>query len=165
MAAAQVTIRRYNPGDEALIKALITNIMATEFKEAQNAYPTSDIENLPDSYGKIGDVFFVAAEGKKLIGTVAIKKEDERCALLRRLFVDPQYRNQQIGMHLIERAIQFCHDVGYKELIFKTTSHMKGAIKLCQKKGFVQRAQLVLGDVELLKFTLSLKNGAAAANR
>lgn len=159
--SGQVTIRRYREGDAAPIVALVNSIMGTEFQEAQGAYPTSDLENIPESYGKIGDIFFIAEDGKNVIGTVAIKKEDDRCALLRRLFVSPEYRNRQIGFKLIERAIQYCQEVGYKELIFKTTSQMEGAIKLCQKRGFVQRAQLVLGDVELLKFTLSLKNGAA----
>lgn len=158
-----VTIRRFQVGDEAAVKNLVNAIMGSEFKEAQRAYPTSDLENIADSYGKIGDVFLVAEDKKKVIGTVAIKKEDERSALLRRLFVSPQYRKRQIGMQLIDRAIQFCREVGYRELIFKTTSQMQGAIKLCQKKGFVQRAQLVLGDVELLKFTLSVKNGDTAS--
>jgi len=158
--SGSITIRKYREGDIAPIKTLVDSIMGSEFKEAQGAYPTSDLENIPDSYGKIGDVFFIAENGKDVVGTVAIKKEDDRCALLRRLFVSPHYRNRQIGVKLIERAIQFCHEVGYKELIFKTTSQMEGAIKLCQKKGFVQRAQIVLGDVELLKFTLSLKTGA-----
>jgi len=154
-----ITIRRFRQEDKALIKNLISEIMAHEFKEAQNVYPTGDIEELEKAYGNIGDVFFVAEDGDRLIGTVAIKKEDERVALLRRLFVSTQYRKKQIGLKLLERALKFCQEVGYQELVFKTTSQMQGAIQLCQKKGFIQRAKIQLGDTELLKYVLSLRDG------
>ncbi|MBI3306342.1 MAG: GNAT family N-acetyltransferase, partial [Candidatus Omnitrophica bacterium] len=88
---------------------------------------------------------------------------DDRVALMRRLFVDAAYRNQQIGMNLIDRVFQFCKEVGYQEIIFKTTSRMEGAAKLCKKRGFLPRAKLNLGAIELLKFSLSLRDGVAAA--
>lgn len=154
--AEAIVIKRFDTDDKEYIKNLIDSIMAEEFKDDQQAYPNQDIETIETSYGKIGDIFFVAKDKNKIIGTVAIKKEDERVALLRRLFVHTDYRNKKIGMKLIERALDFCREVGYQELVFKTTSRMQGAIQLCQKKGFVQRAKLQLGEIELLKFTLSL---------
>lgn len=159
MTAPAVTIRKYKSGDEPAIKSMITAIMGREFREDQGAYPTEDLESIEKSYGKLGDVFFVAEAGSKVVGTVAIKKEDDRIALLRRLFVDTDYRNQRLGVKLIDRALEYCREVGYQELVFRTTSRMEGAIRLCQKKGFVQRAKIQLGDFELLKFTLHLPNG------
>ncbi len=156
---ASITIRRYRSGDESAIKDLVVSIMGREFREDAAAYPTEDLESIERSYGKIGDIFFVAESGSQVIGTVAIKKEDDRIALLRRLFVDPQFRNQKLGVKLIDRALEFCREVGYQELVFRTTSRMEGAIRLCQKKGFTQRAKIQLGDFELLKFTLHLANG------
>ena len=158
-----VTIRRYEHSDGPLVRELIDGIMDAEFHEVKAAYPTEDIDHIEQSYGGLGEAFFVAANGHKIIGSVAIKKEDDRIALLRRLFVDPTYRKQQIGVKLIDRALKFCDEVGYKEIIFKTTSQMEGAAKLCQKCGFVQRAKLSLGNVELLKFSLSLRNGVKAS--
>jgi len=155
--ADSIKIRRFTAEDKDIINGLINSIMAEEFRDDLQAYPNQDIETIETSYGNIGDVFFVAEDHDKVVGTVAIKKEDERVALLRRLFVDTNYRNKKIGVKLIERALNFCQEVGYQELVFKTTSRMQGAIQLCQKKGFVQRAKLQLGDIELLKFTLSLK--------
>lgn len=135
--------------------------MDSEFRDAKAAYPTDDIKVIDQAYGGLGEAFFVAVNGtgNQIIGSVAIKKEDDRVALLRRLFVDPTYRKQQVGVKLIDRALKFCDEVGYKELVFRTTSHMVGAIKLCQKKGFQQRAKLQMGDVELLKFSLPIRSG------
>ena len=155
-----ITIRRFEAGDSPLVKSLVTGIMETEFHDAASAYPTDDIDQIDRTYGGLGEAFFVAVNGEKIVGSVAIKKEDDRIALLRRLFVDPAYRKKQLGVKLIDRALQFCDEVGYREVIFKTTSKMEGANRLCQRCGFVQRAKIQLGGLELLKFSLSLRNGS-----
>ncbi len=153
------TIRRFTPADGESVRVLISGIMDQEFRDAKAAYPTHDIDQIEQSYGGLGEAFFVAVNGPKVVGSVAVKKEDDRVALLRRLFVDPTYRKQQLGVKLIDRALKFCDEVGYKELVFKTTSRMVGAVTLCQKCGFVQRAKIQLGDIELLKFSLPIRSG------
>ncbi len=156
-----VEIRRFSPGDESSVVGLINGIMQQEFKEDLAAYPTHDIDDIPRSYGGLGEAFFVAVSGNKVIGTVALKKEDDRSALLRRLFVSPDYRGRQIGLKLIERALKFCEEMGYQEIVFRTTSRMRGAAKLCERCGFVQRAKIELGPIELMKYSLSLRHHAA----
>ncbi len=158
-----ITIRRYAGGDEHAIKDLVLTIMNGEFGEAASAYPTDDIEDIGRAYGGLGEAFFVALDGNKIIGTVGIKKEDKRVALLRRLFVAAPYRNRQIGLKLVDRALQFCHQVGYQEVVMKTTSRMERANKVCQKCGFVQRAKIDLGKIQLLKFSLSIREGLKSA--
>ena len=157
-----ITIRRFASEDQDQIRDLISGIMNEEYTEAAPAYPTTDIDNIPAAYGGLGEAFFVATQDGRIIGTVAIKKEDDRIALLRRLFVSPDHRKKQIGIKLIDHALQFCGDVGYREIVFKTTSQMVSAVKVCEKKGFVQRAKINLGSLELLKFSLSLRNGHKA---
>lgn len=159
-----IKIRRVQPEDQAQILLLIDEIMSKEFHDQKGAYPNGDIQDVTASYGSLGEAFFVAAQNGHIVGTVGIKKEDDRVAFLRRLFVSASHRNQQIGRKLIERAIQFCDEVGYEEVIFKTTSRMEGAIKMCQKCGFAKRAQIHLGPVELYKFSLLLKELPKAKN-
>ena len=154
-----LTIRRVTPEDQEQVVQLIHEIMEQEFKDDRAAYPTQDIENISQTYGKLGEAFFVAVTEKRIVGTAAIKKEDDRVALLRRLFVARDFRKQDIGLKLIDKALQFCDEVGYQEVVFKTTSKMQAAAKTCQKRGFIQRAKLQLGNVELLKFVCALPNG------
>ena len=154
-----IIIRRFVSGDEKPVKELIGQIMNGEFRAEKTAYPVDDIEMIGRAYGGLGEAFFVALDGQKIIGTVAIKKEDDRIALMRRLFVASPYRNRQIGLKLIDRALQFCQEVGYQEVTFRTASRMERAVQICQKRGFVPRAKLKLGEVELMKFSISLKNG------
>lgn len=156
-----INIRRFEPTDEKEINNLITGIMNEEFSTDAAAYPTNDLNDIPRTYGGLGEAFFVATgEGDEVVGTVAIKKEDDRVALMRRLFVSTAHRKKKIGVKLIDRALQFCDEVGYQEVVFRTTSKMEGAIGLCQKYGFVQRAKLELDQIELLKFVCSLRNGS-----
>ena len=151
-----VQIRRFETEDKDAVKILITRIMDLEFKEDKLAFPQDDLSGLGDSYGRLGEVFFVAEDERKLIGTVGVKREDDRVALIRRIFVAPEYRKKQIGIRLMERALEFCREVGYRELVFKTTSRMQGAIELVKKVGFQSRAKVSLGPLELLKFSMSL---------
>ena len=160
-----MTIRRFQTEDQKPVCDVISGIMNGEFREEKTAYPSDDLAHIPRSYGGLGEAFFVAARNGKIVGTVAVKKEDERVALMRRLFVAPDYRRQQIGLKLIGRALRFCGEMGYQEVVFKTTSRMEGAIKTCEKCGFVPRAKLRLGTLELLKFSLSLKNGLKASQK
>ncbi len=154
-----ITIRRFTSEDQKPVTELVAQIMNEEFHDEKAAYPTEDIDNIGNAYGALGEAFFVALSGQKLIGTVGIKKEDDRIALMRRLFVAAPYRRQQIGVKLIDKVFQFCDEVGYKEIVFRTTSRMEGANRICQKCGFTQRAKLQLGPIELFKFSLSLRNG------
>ena len=152
-----VQIRHFDARDGESVKRLIDQIMDGEFKEAKLAFSQEDLHSLEDSYGKLGEAFFVAEDGKKIVGTVGVKREDDRVALIRRIFVAPEYRKKKIGLRLLNRAIEFCEEVGYRDLIFKTTSQMSNAIGLIQGRGFQSRAKILMGQVELLKFVLSLK--------
>ena len=150
--------------DDAAVVDLINSVMDSEFHDAKHAYPIEDVECIEKAYGGIGEAFFVAVDDKshKVVGTVAIKKEDGRVALIRRLFVAPPHRKLMIGKRLIERALNFCREVGYQEAVFKTTSKMSGAIDLCRKNGFIQRAHIVLGPIELIKLSLCLREDVHA---
>ena len=152
-----VQIRRFERGDRQEIKRLISEIMDGEFREEKEAFTLEDLDELEKHYGNFGEAFFVAEDGRRIIGTTGVKREDGRVALIRRIFVAPDYRKKQIGFRLLHKAIEFCREAGYRELVFKTTSKMAAAIELVKGQGFQSRAKVPMGRVELLKFTLSLE--------
>lgn len=156
-----ISIRSAQTVDDKAIKGLILGILEKEFPADEKAYFGSDIERVSKTYSNQGDRFFVACDGSQIVGTVGVKREDERHALLRRIFVRDDYRGQKIGSQLIRDAIAFCRDQGYGEVIFKTTSRMREAIRLCQANGFVKRATIRLGGLDLLKFTFHINDATA----
>lgn len=153
-------VRKIKKNEYAAAKDLIRSIMRDEFSTDLNAYPFQDIENIGASYGNLGEAFFVALDGDNVVGTVGVKREDERTAFIRRIFVDPAERGKKIGSQLMDRAIDFCREVGYQEIVFKTTSRMQDALRLCMHKGFVEKAKIDLGEFDIVKSTLFLKENS-----
>lgn len=132
--------------------------MSSEFSTAKSAYPTQDLEDILAAYGQSPrETFLVATDGEDVVGTVAIKQDDNpQWALLRRLFVSPQHRGKGIGGKLVHAAISFCRQHGYRHLRFRTTMQMARAIRLCEKAGFQVKDRLYWGPMELLIYELHL---------
>ena len=157
-------IRKIHKGEEQAAKSLIESVMAGEFPSSAQSYPTHDLDVIHDHYGSLGEAFFVAIDNGQIIGTVAIKKDDERSALLRRIFVDPAFRGKHIGYQLMQKAIQYCLEVGYQEIVFRTTEDMAAAAKLCIRNGFQEKARIPVGDNALIKYALFLKENSSLSN-
>lgn len=158
--SSEIEIRKFQKQDAQEVKRLIEGIMQSEFADVLGAFPANDLENLSDYYGKAGEAFFVALSGTKIVGSIGVKKEDDRAALIRRIFVFPDFRGRQIGRHLLEKAISFCKEVGYQEVIFKSTSKMKDAIKLFEDNGFHEKVHLKLGNTDLYKLTYFIRENS-----
>jgi len=101
----EIQIRKFEPGDEIGIRRLVDQVLRDEFPAEAEAFPTEDLADISENYGKLGEAFFVATRDGEIVGTVGIKQEDGRTALLRRLFVESGCRKQQLGGHLADRAI------------------------------------------------------------
>ncbi|KPK38949.1 MAG: hypothetical protein AMJ78_09265 [Omnitrophica WOR_2 bacterium SM23_29] len=149
-------IRRFVLKDLNQVKVFITDILKNEFSIDQKAYPPSDLESIPKVYGGKRETFFVGEEDNKIIGTIAVKEESKKVAILRRLFVSPNYRGKDYGLALIDKALDFCRENKYHEVIFHSSARMKAAIGLCLKKGFVEKQRLNLDGVDIIRFALVL---------
>lgn len=162
---AHSNIRKFRLQDNAAVKLLVTSIMNKEFPHDALTYPSDDLDDIPGHYGNIGEAFFVAEDDKgNIIGTIAVKRDDERRALLRRFFVSPEYRGKNVGKALLEHLIGFCREVGYQEIIVKTTTRMERAIKICRDYGFSEKARVGLGATELCKLALFLRENSPLAS-
>lgn len=152
---ARMRIRVFKESDGAKVRSLISSVMRNEFGMESRAYPENDLNDILGSYGAKRDAFFVAEQDKKIIGTVAIKEEDNRVALLRRLFVHPEYRKKGYGLKLIEAAIDFCKRQRYRVIVFRSTDRMSRANSLCERMGFLERARVDFNGFQILKFALN----------
>lgn len=149
-------IRRFNLTDQDQVKKIITDILKNEFAVDQKAYPHSDLESIPKVYGGEREAFFVGEENGRIVGTIAVKEESKKIAILRRLFVNPNCRGKGYGLALIDKALDFCRKNGYHEIVFHSSARMKAAIGLCLKKGFAEKQRLNLDEVGIIKFVLTL---------
>ncbi len=151
-----ILFRHAELSDHPKIRQLITTILSKEFPSDQAAYSTEDLELLSKTYAAPTNAFFVAEKDRNVIGTCGVKSDGPETAILRRLFVDPQYRRQGVGQGLLKGAIDFCQKSGFREIMIRTSTHMEQAIRLCLSFGFQEDGRWPMGKVTLIRFILKL---------
>ena len=149
-------IRAFVEADGPKVKELILSILEKEYPFDRKVYSDTDLENILATYGGPRDTFFVIEQENAVIGTAGIKEDSKETALLRRVFVNPAERRKGYASQLLEKAIAFCREKGYKEVAFRATSKMVEAINLCKKAGFREAEKLDVGGFFIHKFVLDI---------
>ena len=150
------TLRMFSKQDADGVKNLILSILTKEYPFDKNAYSDSDLARIDEVYGGEKDSFMVIEEGGDIVGTVGIKEDSEESALLRRLFVDVKHRKKGYGTELLNKAIEFCKEKGYKSMAFRCTDRMKNAMNLCLSKGFKEIEALDVAGFKIHNLELKL---------
>jgi len=149
-------LRRFKAEDSEGVKSLILTILAKEYPFDRSAYSDSDLDRIQETYGGAKESFFVIEEKDGIAGTVGIKEDSATEALLRRLFVDPDHRKKGYGSALLERAVNFAKEKGYKKIYFRCTDRMGDAMRLCLSKGFKEKDNLEIGGFKIHVLELGL---------
>ncbi len=149
-------LRAFKKEDQDSVKELILNILTKEYPFDKSAYSDSDLLHIAETYGGARNAFLVIEENGKVVGTVGVKEDTEGEAIIRRLFVDPGHRGRGYGKELLERAIVFCKEKGYKKIYFRCTDRMSSAMGLCRKKGFKETEKLEVSGFNIHKLELGI---------
>lgn len=149
-------IRKFQEKDALPVKELVNSILFKEFSLSSKAYQIDDVDSISKAYNGPRDVFYVMDENNKIVGTAGVKEDTKQVALLRRVYVLPSSRGKGVGSTLMNSAIDFCRQSGYRQVVFRSTNQMQDAINLCLRKGFKEEERLNLGDVQVIKFVLKL---------
>lgn len=142
-------IRTFSEKDAQGVKELILSILTKEYPFDKSAYSDSDLDRIGEVYGRARDSFFVSEGDGLVVGTAGIKEDEKDSALLRRLFVSPAYRKKGIGSSLLDRALEYCRQKGYRKVIFRCTDRMRDAMRLCGKKGFQEKESIDMGGFKI----------------
>lgn len=152
-----VNIRPVQPADAPEVKSLIEGIMGDEFSAARGLYAIHDIDDPAKYYSGSKDIFLVAELDGRVVGTVAIKEDTQKTALLRRIFVRKDFRGQGYGEKLLAKAMEFCFEHDYENVVFRGVDKMQKALKLCLKNGFQESAIDLGKDLKLMILTKNLR--------
>lgn len=150
------SLRPFRSEDQEGVKELILTVLAKEYPFDKSAYSDSDLLKIAETYGGPGNVFFVIEESGRIVGTVGVKEDTKNEALVRRLFVDAGHRGHGYGTELLNNAVDFCRQKGYKRVYFRCTDRMAEAMKLCAKKGFKETEKLEVGGFKIHKLELAI---------
>jgi len=149
--------REYKAEDSVGVKNLILSVLEKEYPFDKTVYKDTDINDISGTYSGEGNTFFVIEDHGKIVGSVGIKKETDDSALIRRLFVDQKYRRKGFGVELLQKAMLFCKQKGYKEIIFRATDRMKEALCLLKKFNFSEKEDLEVTGFHIHKFVFNIK--------
>ena len=150
------TLRIFTNSDSKGVKELILSVLTKEYPFDKSAYSDSDLDKIDEVYGGKKDSFFVMDEDSSIVGTVGVKEDTNDSALLRRLFVDMKHRKKGYGSALLDKAISFCKDKGYKHIFFRCTDRMKDAMNICLRKGFKEIEALEVSGFKIHNLELKL---------
>lgn len=129
-------VRRYREGDKERVKALILSGLGEYGFRLQPEWFT-DLDRIEEVYLIKGGTFFVLELDGEVIGTVGVEPEVPGVvAELRRLSVDPRHRGKGYGQLLMEKALEFCREQGYRRATLGTGQMMAAAAHIYEKLGF-----------------------------
>jgi len=141
----KIDVCEINKNDAVAVVDFINGILENEFSESYHHLTADDLENVCNSYSGERDMFLVLKNTDKIIGTVAVKEDAKEVALLRRLFIAPEYRKKGYGKLMVQKAIEFCEKHQYEMISFRGNNQMDSAIKVMERFGFIKKEIIDFG--------------------
>lgn len=79
---------------------------------------------------------YLALDNGEAAGCVALRRFDERSCEMKRLYVDPAYRDRGIGEALVRKLLDEAKAMGYSRMLLDTLPVLAAAMRLYEKLGF-----------------------------
>jgi len=134
-----LTIRtELRPGDLGEIVKMHGVFYAREFGfdssfQAYVAGPLADFARRAADRERI----WIAEDGARIVGVVAIVAASDEAAQLRWFLVDPETRGLGLGTTLLAQAVEFSRSCGYRRILLWTVRALEAAARLYRAAGFV----------------------------
>lgn len=102
-----------------------------------------ELLNINKEYFSNGGYFWIAIESKKLVGTIGLINCGNGIGILKKFFVNEQYRGKpyNLGRKLFAELLNFAHEHKFKELVLDTPKNTERAHKFYEKAGFKKVSQ------------------------
>jgi putative acetyltransferase len=155
-----ITVEPARPADVPGVIALIERV----FREYGFAFDAAT--ELPDllafglHYLPPRGAFFVARDGRRIVGSVGVERLAVDRAELHRLYLDASLRGQGLGRTLTGRVLDWCRAERIRELVLWSDTRFDRAHRLYERLGFRSTGERELpGDPNQTReygFTLEL---------
>jgi len=126
------------PGDLGYLTYLHGVLYAKDYEwdYTFEAYVAESLARFALCFDARKDGMWIAELDGQIVGSVGIVGDSNSEAQLRWFLVHPTQRGHGLGRILLNKAIRFCRDHGFKSVFLWTVSDLKAAAHLYQLAGF-----------------------------
>jgi putative acetyltransferase len=147
--ADQFVFRSIQASDNAQMAAIIRQVM-TEYGAVGPGFSINDpeVDAIADNYQEPTSVYWVVAEGDKVLGGGGIGPlagGDTTVCELKKMYFLPELRGKGLGVKILQILLDEARRLGYKICYLETLNRMNEAAGLYQKMGF-QRIPKPMGN-------------------
>lgn len=129
-------IIQYQDKYKSQVIALILKIQNEEAKIDLPIEEQPDLLDINKFYTSTGGAFWLAIEDDTVIGTIGLILKGNDSAILKKFFVEKEYRNKKIGLSLYQNLLDFAKKNNVKSIILDTPSVAISSHKFYEKNGF-----------------------------
>lgn len=97
-----------------------------------------ELRDLEHKYGPPSGRLYIALCDGKAAGCIGLKRENDECAELKRLYVRPEYRGRGLAEYLARMILSDAKTAGYSCLLLDTLPFLQAAQRLYRKIGFYE---------------------------
>ena len=134
-----IEIRDYDARFEDAVVELVVGIQRGEFGIDISEEDQPDLRSIPSFYQRGAGNFWIALDGERLIGTLALLEIGERRAAIRKMFVSKPYRGSSgTASRLLGALFERARAQGLEEIFLGTTVHYHAAHRFYEKHGFTR---------------------------
>ncbi|WP_145044822.1 helix-turn-helix domain-containing GNAT family N-acetyltransferase [Paenibacillus xylanexedens] len=128
------------PGDVGALIQLHGWVYAKEcgYNHEFEAYVCKTFYDFLQTYSPDKDRFWLVESDHEIVGSIAVIGHPGERAQIRWFILHPDYRGMGMGKKLIQEAITYCREKGYRDVFLETTDDQKTAIAMYTKAGFVK---------------------------
>jgi len=88
------------------------------------------------SFDPAREACWIAEQDGERVGSVFVVRKDDEVAKLRLLIVDPKARGTGLGRRLVQEAVRFAADRGYRRIVLWTQDNLAAARRIYETAGF-----------------------------
>ncbi|MBK9983526.1 MAG: GNAT family N-acetyltransferase [Saprospiraceae bacterium] len=136
--AEGIFIQEFIPIYQSQVTDHILDIENNEFNMNLTLDMQPDLADIHAMYQKQKGNFWIALHDDQVIGTTGIYYLNNSGVELRRMFVKATYRGNEfgVGQHLLDSAISWTKENGFKEIFLETTDWLTAASRFYLKNNF-----------------------------